>query len=290
MPYSPQAIRFMEALARHSFLTPNLAELAGVGKYRSIRDNAIHELIKKPGQKGLIQRGSYEVTPLYGSLERFYWFNDAGRRYIAEEMGVPRESIMLHKKKPSARDYFHRVTFLEFQIQLFKHIEKQRAKLEVYHRYFGRTEIPEYHRTGKLRESTVFMDGVQYDPDATFIINNGKKNHLYTLEIHQGTDTAHIVEQLENHWLLGENNAFQVRYGTTHAPFVLSVFAKANMLKNVMERLKIKHENGERAAGEIVAGESSGGFFFVTSEQVRDGLFDGWRNGRGEEDWPFGKA
>ena len=269
MPYTPAAISFLTALARFEYLTASLAELAGIGTRRTVRDKLAPQLLEKKG--GLIEKYNYKNVGA-GSYESVYCLKQKGAEFIADYHGIILQKISYPKKHFRFNtDYFHRLAFIGYQIALRNTLDNLKGRLLSFDKYFGRKTIDEPHRTGRIAQTTIFYGNNQITPDGIAKYELNGKIWLVCIEIHMGdmTKRKRIAQQIEQYLGVMQQGAISSRYWVYRPPYIVNIFKDEKVMAKVMaDVLALPMVKGSKLLNL---------FLFTTVEQVRDDMMCGWR-------------
>jgi len=276
-----QQQRCLEALACFRYLTAHQLINLGVSKnINSLRDKTLTRLVNH--RSAFIKSHDFGWIPQYGRLAKIYFLTKNGANLLADVLRIDPDTIIYPKGGIQfSSDYLHRTRFIDVQIAFRRWAEQTQHEILFFHRYFdkiGSQRAGEVKSTAKTRvllrrtvyteqQTHVFIpDGLTQYQDAT------GNRRLLAIELHNGTHSQRITEQLLNHLEALAQGLFSEKYHYQKANFVLSIHEHQSTLDSVRKRLI--------ARPEFTAFLPL--FVFNTQAQVNTDFAQGWTNADGK--------
>ncbi len=219
----------------------------------------------------LIEKKDFGFIAGVGNLHSVYYLTRQGAAFLAEVQRIDPTEIKYPKGVHIfTRDYFHRVSTIDFHIAFRQWAQRTGARVEFFDTYFDKTGSNRHSRSGKkLRAQTrVDLSEAFFIPDAIYLYTTvDERRRLVTLEIHNGMDTGRFMKQMEVHLRALEEGAVSDKYGLPFANRVQWVFEHEAALKAALRRMQQRTEvEGFRDYVD-----------FDTIEQVKEDFAGGWR-------------
>ena len=139
----------------------------------------------------------------------------------------------------TAKDYRHKVTTIDIQIELQKWIRRRKAEVLSYHRYFDKEGSNRKVRRMTSVNKVSFQNSFII-PDSTMLAKEGGFERLYLIELHYGKDSKRIYNQINAHLqlLLSFRAHIKYDYPKDRAYFILIAFSEETTLHNSINRFK----------------------------------------------------
>lgn len=250
MNITQQQQKVLEALAEFRYLTAHQLSEMGISKnVTSLRDKSLARLERH--NKHYIKSHDFGWIPQRGRLSRVYYLTHNGRELLADIHRIDPETIEYPKGGIQySSDYTHRVNFINFHINFKRWAEQQKKAVEFFYSYFDKVGS---QRAGKVRSTaktrvlltrTVYteQDNKPFIPDGLTRYQDGDKSRLVAIEIHNGTHSQRITQQLLEHLEAIQQGLFNEKFNHETANFVLSVHENQSTLDSVKRRLMERPE------------------------------------------------
>lgn len=260
-------LKILEALKTYRYLT--VRQMVKLGLYASekkLRERVL-SILKKPPQQ-LIKAVDFGFVAGKGRLPQLHHLTKKGALLLAdfERVGINEIPYPVGSAQFS-RDYFHRVEFISLHIALRQYAEATGQEVIFFDAYFDTQGNQRQRNSQLVRATQVQLAGKTIVPDGNFLLsmNDGQKR-LFTLELHRGSDTQRIIEQLENHARMIEQDLLQKKYGHPFSNYVLSVYENPATMKAVQMRFNTSP----------LLSKHSQHFLLNTSEVLQGSFAEGW--------------
>ncbi len=250
MNLTQQQQAVLEALAEFRYLTAHQMLAMGISKSgHSLRKNTLNRLINT--HRKTIKSHDFGWIPQRGRLSRVYYLTNYGAEILAEVLRIDQAQIEYPKGGIQfSSDYTHRMNFIDFHISFKRWAEKENKEVDFFHAYFDKVGS---QRAGKVRSTaktrvllkrTVYtqQDEKPFIPDGLTRYQDKDKSRLVAVEIHNGTHSKRITQQLLEHLEAIEQGIFSYKYEHTQANLVLSVHEHQSTLDSVKRRLMERPE------------------------------------------------
>ena len=230
-------IEALEALQQYRFLTAKQFVRIGIfNTEKQARDKYLSLMKRKrnPPIKSL----DFGVVAGKGKLAQIHHLTQCGAEILADLQGVELEKIRYPAGKVQfSRDYFHRVEFISLHIALRQYAERTGQAVDFFHSYFDSTGNQRQSNSQLIRDTQVKLYNKSIVPDGNFRLDmTDGESRLFTLELHKGTNTKRIIQQLENHARLIERELLPVKYDHPHDNYILSIYDHAGTMEAVKSR------------------------------------------------------
>ena len=205
------------------------------------------EIIKSP----LVTKITFAVDPKKGKLQNLYCLNRKAAIFLAEHRSIALSEINYIKGSGFLnKDYFHRVTLINFHIDLYLESQKNNDMTIIFfHNYFDKIGSNNSNQNQMLEAKTkiVYNNGSFYIPDAIYkitktISDGSLQEFYYILEIHKGNDTKRAIDTIMKNikTLVDGNIAKKYDYEYSHK--VVMVFDNDKVKDLVLKRLEKMEE------------------------------------------------
>lgn len=264
---SMKAFEVLEALAVYQYLTAAQIQQIGISKnIRSIRENLLSQL--KGWRPALIDEKKFKGSPEIGKLSYIYCLRKAGASMLIDSMNHGSELVSYPKGSIQfSNDYFHRILFIDFHIQLRKWLKSVDGEVLVFDSYFGKI------KKGKRQTSQTAVelkDGRFMYPDGIVKYRVGEKERLFSLEIHNNKDTKKILDQMDIHLSAMSAKSISQKYDyKSHCPLLI-VFTYPGTMEAAKRRFKEKYAS--------VFDKMKKSFLFNSAENIREDITKGWHS------------
>lgn len=263
----------LEALKTYRYLTSRqLVRLGVYGSEKGLRDKILSRLREQPYP--LIDSVDFGFVAGKGRLASVHCLTRRGALALANLHEVKLETISYPTGAIQfSRDYFHRLEFINLHISLRQWASTNGQEVEFFHCYFDSTGNQRRENSQLVRDTQVFLHGKPVIPDGNFrIAMNDGQRRLFTLELHKGNNTGRILEQLETHAHLIEQELLPKKYQHPHDNYILSVHENAGTLEAVKRRfydspLLAEHYNY---------------YAFNLADTLKEDFANGWHYANGE--------
>ena len=228
----------LESLNIYGYLT--VKQLVKIGVYHTeqgIRDKIIYKLKSKPHP--LVKVAEFGFMPKKGRLAGVHFLTPKGAKVLAEYLDIDPEKIHYPKGQVQfTRDYFHRIEFIDLHIVIRQWVKVKGYDLDFFHSYYKSQGNQRQKNSQLVRDTQVRLEGNTIIPDGNFRLKmeNGT-SRLFTLELHRGTHTQRIFEQLEAHANIIEQDLLAQKYDHPNANYVLSVYENSGIMESAKKKL-----------------------------------------------------
>jgi len=250
MNITQQQQKVLEALACYRYLTAYQLMNIGVSKnINSLRGKALYRL--ENHRRHFIKSHDFGWIPQRGRLSKVYYLTHSGVTILSEILRIDPKTIQYPKGGIQfSSDYTHRIHFINFHIRFRQWAELNKKPIEFFYAYFDKVGS---QRQGKVRSTAktkVFLKRTVYTqendkpfiPDGLTRYQDGNKNRLVIIEIHNGFNSKVIEKQLLDHLEALHQGLFSQKFKHKTADFVLSVHENKTTLKSVKNRLMNRAE------------------------------------------------
>lgn len=224
----PAACRVLEALATYHYLTGRQLVALDVSKsVKSLKNNILPRLTRP--RCPLIHIHEFGIPdPRMGRLPRIFCLTDRGAQTTADLLGCAPSEIAYPKGGVKfTHDYFHRVGFIDLHIRFRQWAEQVGAPVSFFTSYFEKTGA----QRSTFRSQSVNRVELPPDPNSwNFIVpdclcrfQHGGQDRLCAIELHRGTHSQRIIEQLERHLVALQEGVISEKFDHPFANAVLSV-------------------------------------------------------------------
>ena len=269
-------------LAQLQYLTvAQVAKLSGQAERTA--SNHLSNLVKS--HRPFVKRKDYLGTGMMGRKPSIYYLSKSGINAL-EELGVERDKIKapIGAVKNWRSTYNHKVWMIDFFVSLVMWARNEEHGVEYLSYDFQQSKGGNRNNKGGTSASDnridINMDGVGYIvPDGVFMVRRGQEKPIFGLfEQHNGSDTARIVRQIENHCVAISHGFPSIwkeakHHDTYIANRVFIAFENEGCMRSAMYRV---------ARSEDLAPMMQF-FLFKLSDDVRNGCFSkGWQFANGQ--------
>ena len=264
-------LQILEHLAEFKFLTTT--QLTGLLGVKTI--TSINVLLKKlsDGKGALTRCKDFGFYPGFGRLPRIHFLSTKGADFLVENLELEREEIKVPKenKLMFQRDYFHRISSVDFNIGLRKFCLENDFKKLFFDYYFDMNGS-QRNGTGKAKNALPVGD-FQVIPDGIGKISKGENETLFLFEQHNGTDSKRAVKQIFNHIQAIAEMSANTKYNHQKSVCVYYIFENESCKKSVVRELHNRHD--------IVNFKEY--FLFKTQAQLNESFSENWLLFSGEK-------
>lgn len=265
--------KILDSLLRYRYLS--VRQMVHLGIYSSekkLRERVLSKMKAPPNP--IIKAADFGFIAGKGRLPHLYYLTKKGALLLADyhRTGIDSISYPIGSVQFS-RDYFHRVEFISLHIALRQYAEAKGLNIEFFDAYFDTQGNQRQRNSQLVRATQVQLNNKTIVPDGNFrlAMQDGKKR-LFTLELHKGSDTQKIIQQLENHALIINKDLLREKYHHPFSHYVLSVYDNVDTLKAVQNRFSTSPLLSRRKKH----------FAFNTSEAVEGDFSQGWQYASGQ--------
>jgi hypothetical protein len=197
-------------------------------KAKKEKDESEAKLIKSP----LINKLTFPLDPKRGKLENLYCLNKRGATVLSEYLDKNINEIEYLKGNTFfAKDYAHRVTQIDYYIQLYLNSVEHNYSIDFFHSYYDKQGANRSNtsQTLEARTKLYYADGSYYIPDAIYkttetISDGSQQEFYYVLEIHKNHDSKRAIETIEKNIKALDEYSLQKKYNYEYAHKVIVVF------------------------------------------------------------------
>ena len=241
-------LKILELLKRFKYLSSSQLIKLGVASSQPATSRILQrffknkdEVIKSP----LINKLTFQPHPTRGKLENLYCLNKRGALFLSEYLNKDLSEIEYVKGSGFfAKDYFHRVTQIDYHINLYLQSQKEGFTIDFFYNYFDKTGSNNSNSNQRLEAKTkiVYEDGSFFIPDGIYQItkqldNKQTQNYLFVLEVHKGQDTNRCIDTINKNikCLIDGSLSKKFDYGYSHK--VVVVVDNKQIKENIEKRL-----------------------------------------------------
>lgn len=253
-------------LAQYKLLCSS--QLTELGLYKNKGD--VTKLLKPMAErkKPLIGVIKFPTDPTIGKLEYIYYLTKFGEKVLLEDLDYPQEKIKVVKSKPiSTKDYFHRLSTIDFHIGLNQWLQNSRGEIKFLNYYFDKMGSFR-DKDKKIREINKFYlkDGKSFIPDITVKFKVNNENFIFLFEQHNGKDTKRLLDQLHVHLLAIQEDVVSTKFKINKHNRVAVVCEEKSVKDSIIQRLQ-----------EINNFNNFYDFFiFKTNDELKEDFFNNW--------------
>lgn len=228
-------LQILEHLAEFKYLnSAQLMRLLGVKTLPHV-NTLLNRL--SDGNKPLTRFKDFGFYPGYGRLPRIHYLTPSGADFLADNLGYERDRIKLTKERTPMfqRDYFHRVSTIDFNIGLRQFCIENNFEKVFFNYYFDQVGS-QRHGTGKAKNAIPVGD-FQIIPDGVGKITDGENETLFLFEQHNGKDSKRAIKQIYSHIKAIEEGAASLKYDYLKGVRVFYVFESEGCASSVINEL-----------------------------------------------------
>ena len=243
--YKDRHIQIMEQLWRYEYLTVKQILIIWIWtrSQNLVRPLAELQMWKSP----MINCIKFWVIPWIWKLSYIYYLKKAWVRFLEEHLWKDVSRIKYPKSRSTyfQRDYFHRVSTIDFHIKLIKefryhnkHIEPKITLNNVFW-YFDKSGSNRSERLENSRVKTrIDLDSKRYIiPDGVIVYTMGGRRETLLVELSNGKNTKKIFNQLLVHALAISRWIPKKLFNTERDTRVLCLFEHESIKNAVASRL-----------------------------------------------------
>lgn len=261
-------IEVLRLLNQYRFLTnPQFLRL-GLVKERT----SIYRILDrfKGGNRPYIGQKDFGFIAGKGKLNRLYYMEKRGAKLLADTLRLDENEVNYEKVKPPfLQDYYHRVSTIDFHIELDLFAKKNECEVLFFHTYFDREGANRGTPANQRLRSLTKVKVGKYHliPDAIFsLLDPEGKKHLFAVEVYNGHDTKRVIKQLQKHVEAQSEGSISTAYGLNIPYKVLLVFDEEAAMKSALKRVKNTSDFAEMEPY----------FAFNSLDQVKENFSTGW--------------
>ena len=189
----------LESLRTYRYLTvKHMVKLGVHSNDKRVREKVLAPL--KAGKHPLIKAEDFGFVAGKGRLSAIHYLTSRGALVLADYLATGVDDIPYPTGQVQfSRDYFHRIEFIDIHIALRQWAKSAGHGVEFFHSYYNSTGNQRQANSQLIRDTQIKLDnGETLVPDGNFLLDMADgQRRLFTLELHKGTNTARIIEQLE---------------------------------------------------------------------------------------------
>ena len=199
MHLKEKSLQILEVLAIFKFLSTSQLLKLQIAKSKPNLVRPIKDLLFY----NLIWKLTFGVDPKKWKLENIYYLKIKWVKFLQDELNYKLENKTI--KYPIwtnslfFRDYFHRLSTIEFHIQLFIYLVQNSWTIKTFDTYFDKIGSNRVDANLRAKTKLIFNDGTYFIPDAICLYEKQNKPHIFTFEIYRGNDTKRVLKQFNNH-------------------------------------------------------------------------------------------
>ena len=241
-------LKILELLKRFKYLSSSQLIKLGVASSQPATSRILQRFFKnKDGviKSPLINKLTFQPHPTRGKLENLYCLNKRGALFLSEYLDKDLSEIEYVKGSGFfAKDYFHRVTQIDYHINLYLQSQKEGFTIDFFYNYFDKTGSNNSNSNQRLEAKTkiIYEDGSFFIPDGIYQItkqldNKQTQNYLFVLEVHKGNDAKRAVETIEKNIKCLVDGSLSKKFGYGYSHKVVVVLDDEKIKKAVLKRL-----------------------------------------------------
>jgi len=264
-----QQQRVLEALACFRYLTiPQMLKLGLSSHADSLRSQTLKRLTDTHYKA--VKSHDFGWIPQHGRLAKIYYLTHTGATLLAEALQLDINDIEYPKGGVQfSSDYQHRVNYINFHIELRRWAELNNKALAFVESYFDKTGRQQKGHVSSISKTRVQLNGKAFIPDGIVKYQDHHKSRLVAIEIHNGTHSKRITEQLLAHIEALEHGLFSEKYQHSTANFVWSVHENQSTLTSVKKRLSTVFQDPRFKLFQPL-------FLFNSQAQAQEDFAQGW--------------
>jgi len=229
----------LQHLATYRYLTTNHMQRLKVSSSRRYIYRLLKDMLER--KKPLIGALDFGAIPTIGRLHNIYYLTAYGANIVAEankgaEVEYPK------KVKVFGHDYWHRINCVDYHINVNLWAEENGATVNYFDTYYDRGKIG---AEGNIYPRTrIAWEAGKIVPDVIFSISTpeeGDKERLFVLEMHNGPDASRLVKQLKTYTSVLSRGTIEATYNYGSSPRLLLVFDTPATLTRA-QKLTIQHD------------------------------------------------
>ncbi|WP_417332762.1 hypothetical protein [Halarcobacter sp.] len=231
----------LEHLSIHKFLTSSQFVQLNLYKNRGEVTNALKELLES--KKPLIGKKNFKPDPTYGKVESIYYLTQYGKNYLVKNFNYLPENIKFIKKEVNLfqREYHHRRSTVDFNIGLYKWIQRVDGEIIFSHYYFdkkGNNHSKDKSKHLCALNKLELKDGKSFIPDMITMFNIKGKEYLYLFEQNNDYSTTRLINELLPYLYAMSDGLFENIFGFKRSPRIAVVCKNENVKYNLLKRLR----------------------------------------------------
>jgi len=194
-----KSLQILEVLAIFKFLSTSQLLTLNIAKSKPKFNKPFHQLLSYD----LVWRLTFWVDPKKWKLENIYYLKIKWVKFLQDELNYELDNKTIKypiwTNSMFFRDYFHRLSTIEFHIQLFIYLVQNSWTIKTFDTYFDKIGSNRVDANLRAKTKLIFNDGTYFIPDAICLYEKQNKPHIFTFEIYRGNDTKRVLKQFNNH-------------------------------------------------------------------------------------------
>lgn len=225
--------KILESLAVYKFLTYSQMVRLGISSQKPYLSRTMKVLLDRK----YVARLDFGVDPKKGKLESFFYLLPKAKTLLIEQWGWEAENIRLPIGRSSffAKDYEHRKGTIDIQIKVYQQAQEKGQEVIFFHTYYDKIGSAKQGNLKALTSITYGQDKYLI-ADAIFMLKTGKKQSLYTVEYHRGTDSKRMLRTIEQYGRVLASGVLSIQHGLQENAKVLCVFERQSCLEATKKR------------------------------------------------------
>lgn len=237
---SESELKILESLAKYKYLTTSQMHYLKILKNKEGLYQRLRKL--RAGKKPLIKNNIFGVVAGKGRLEDFYFLTKYGVNFLIDNLIMEPNEIKAPKGTSTlfARDYFHRLETINFNIYFNEWVNKYETLNIIFLDYYF-DKVGNNRSQKNLRAKNkidIEQTGGYIIPDIVLKFTHKKEPYLFFIEQHNGKDTKKLLKQLYYHLLALEEGTGAEKYKMNKNHRVAILFEHQGILKATIERLQ----------------------------------------------------
>jgi len=230
-----RSIKILEAVAIFKFLNTSHLIRLWIAKHKPNLNKAFKEL----SLLNMIGKLTFWVHPKLWRLQNYYYLKPKGKNFLIEHLQYNENRIKMPIGTSSMffRDYYHRTNAIDFQIELYLYVLKNRWEILLYDTYYDYTWSTKKNLPLKAKTKLIFADGSFFIPDAIMKLRLNGEIKIYTFEIYNGQDTKRVMQQLQKHIQSLQEGLPSIVLDEKKGSKVLLLFDSPSCMRAVMARV-----------------------------------------------------
>jgi len=236
MHLKEKSLQILEVLAIFKFLSTSQLLTLNIAKSKPNLVRPIKDLLFY----SLVWKLTFGVDPKRWKLENIYYLKIKWVKFLQDELNYNEDARTI--KYPIwtnslfFRDYFHRLSTIEFHIQLFIYLVQNSWTIKIFDTYFDKIWSNRIDANLKAKTKLIFDDGSYFIPDAICLYEKQNKPHIFTFEIYRGNDTKRVLKQFNNHLKALNQGLPSKVFNKKIGSKVFVLFDTINAMNSVMQR------------------------------------------------------
>ncbi len=263
--------------------------LLALARFRFLSTSQLHRLVKKEiawlrkqvsalvnREKPFVERITFGFHPKEGKLENVYFLTKYGKAALLDLLKIDESQVKMPVGNSSLfyKDYKHRKNTIDFHIALYEWTQGSEYTLDFFDTYFDKVGNNRKDKNLRAKTKIDLLEADYLIADGVFTISNASNQFLYLFEMHDGKDSARVIQQLKKH-------AQAIALGTPSKHYNMG--NKSHRVLSVFEFISTKNAVLERIKAENYFVKMPNHFLFKSIETLENPTFsEHWENIKGK--------